>query len=69
VLRVDYPGGMSVLREIDAELAALERDLASEQGAPEARHRLRGRLARPRRRLDDPEAAWEGTTEVKHLLV
>jgi hypothetical protein len=59
---------MSLLQEIDAELAALERELAAVAIAPDQAQRLRGRVAQLRRRLEGPEAVWVGTTEAKRLL-
>lgn len=59
---------MGVLQEIDAELAALERELTAGSIAPEQAQRLRGRVAGLRRRLGSPDVAWVGTTEAKRLL-
>lgn len=57
-----------MLQDIDAELAALDRDLAAGDLAPEVAERLRGRVAELRRRVGAPDAVWVGTTEAKRLL-
>ena len=59
---------MSVLQDLDAELAALDRDLAAGDLAPDVAERLRGRVAELRRRVGVPDAVWIGTTDAKRLL-
>ncbi len=59
---------MSVLQDIDAELAALDRDLAVGDLAPAVAERLRDRVAALRRRVGAPDAVWIGTTDAKRLI-
>jgi hypothetical protein len=59
---------VGVLQDIDAELAALDYDLASGELALEAAERLRARVANVRERLKHADALWVGTTEAKRLI-